>query len=89
MCRGAVYCLLADGAAELNHKGMRMSWRAGAEVFWEMWPKVKAALPDPDNRTDFTRRLLALFLDNDVDPCQMYGGDSEIDELMEELNPEI
>lgn len=65
-----------------------MSWRAGAELFWEMWPKVKVAIPDPEDRAEFARPLLELFLDNDVDPCSMQGGDPEIDRLMEELDAE-
>ncbi len=62
-----------------------MSWRVGAELFWEIWPKVKAAMPDTDDRLDFGRELVALFLHNDVDPCQMRGGDPDVDRLMDEL----
>ena len=35
-----------------------MSWRAGSKLFWEIWPAVKAAIPDPSLRTEFTRSLL-------------------------------
>ncbi len=62
-----------------------MSWREGAELFWEMWPKIRAAIPDPKRRIEFTRPLLKIFLDNDVDPGSIHcGGDPEIDQLMDE-----
>jgi hypothetical protein len=66
-----------------------MSWRAGAQLFWEMWPKIQAAIPDAEDRMEFARLLLALFLDYDVDPCSMRGGHPEIDQLMDELDPEV
>ena len=66
-----------------------MSWRTGADLFWDFWPKVKANITDDEHRTTFTRELLALFLDNDVDPCDIRGTDPEIDRLMDELDPEL
>ncbi len=65
-----------------------MSWRTGASLFWQIWPKIKAAIPDPEHRADFTRRMLSLFLDDDVDPGDLRGQDPEIDRLMDELDPE-
>ena len=44
-----------------------MSWRTGASLFWEIWPKIQASIPDPEHRADFTRKMLTLFLDDDVD----------------------
>jgi hypothetical protein len=66
-----------------------MSWRTGAGLFWEMWPKIKEALPDLENRTDFTRSQLKLFLDWDVDPGDLVGEDPEIDQLMKEIDPDL
>lgn len=66
-----------------------MSWRTGSSLFWDFWPKVKAGIPDGEHRAAFTRELAALFLDHDVDPCEMRGGDPEIDRIMDELDPEI
>ena len=64
-----------------------MSWRTGASIFWELWPKIKAALPEPEHRADFVRGQLRLFLDNDVDPCDLRGQDPKIDRLMDEIDP--
>ena len=66
-----------------------MSWRTGASLFWEFWPKVKAAMPDAEGRKYFARGLLNVFLDNDVDPGDLRGQDAEIDQLMDEINPEL
>ena len=37
----------------------------------------------------FTRDLVRVFLDHDVDPCDMRGGDPEIDRVMDEVDPEV
>jgi hypothetical protein len=66
-----------------------MSWRAGGKLFWDIWPQVREALPDREGRMDFARPLIELFLNNDVDPCEMRGGDPEVDELMDELDREV
>jgi hypothetical protein len=66
-----------------------MSWRAGTQLFWDFWPKVKAAIQDEEQRACFARGLLKLFLDNDIDPCDLQGKDPEIDRLMDEIDPEL
>jgi hypothetical protein len=66
-----------------------MSWRAGTSLFWDFWPKVKAAIPDEKHRADFTKGILNTFLDNDIDPSDLLGRDPEIDRLMDEINPEL
>jgi len=66
-----------------------MSWRTGASIFWELWPKVKAAIPNPEHRADFARGQLRLFLDYDVDPGDLRGTDPEVDRLMDEVDPEL
>ena len=66
-----------------------MSWRTGSRLFWDFWPKVKAGIPDEDHRATFARDLVNLFLDNDVDPCEMVGGDPEIDHIMAEIDLEL
>ncbi len=58
-------------------------------MFWELWPKIKAVLPEPELRADFARGQLRLFLDYDVDPCDLRGEDPEIDKLMDEIDPEL
>ena len=63
-----------------------MSWRAGTSLFWDFWPQVKSAMPDPEDRADFTRRLLQLFLDYDIDPCDLNGHDPEIDRLLDDID---
>ena len=64
-----------------------MSWHTGVSIFWELWPKVKAAIPNPEHRADFARGQLRLFLDYDVDHADLYGQDPEIDRLIEEIDP--
>ena len=46
-------------------------------------------MPDEEARAHFTRGLLKAFLDNDIDPCDLRGQDSEIDRLMDEIDPEL
>ena len=58
-------------------------------MFWELWPKIKAAIPQPEFRADFARGQLRLFLDNDVDPGDLRGQDPEIDRLMDEVDTEL
>ena len=57
-------------------------------MFWELLPKVRASIPDQEHRVAFTRGLLTLFLDNDVDPGDLRDRDPEIDQLMDEIDPE-
>jgi hypothetical protein len=66
-----------------------MSWRTGASLFWDFWPKIKAGIPDDEHRAAFARELVTLFLDNDVDPCDLRGEDPEIDRIMDEVDPEL
>ncbi len=65
-----------------------MSWRKGSEMFWEFWPTIQKAIPDPELRSEFTSELLALFLKNDTDPGDLLHRDDEIDRLMSEVDPE-
>lgn len=65
-----------------------MSWRDGGDLFWAIWPQVKSAVPDDDFGNDFVRSLMQVFLDFDMDPCEMEGTDPRIDRLMSELNEE-
>ncbi len=64
-----------------------MSWRAGTTLFWDFWPKIKAAMPDEEARGEFTRDLLKAFLDHDTDPGDLRGRDPEINRLMDEVDP--
>jgi hypothetical protein len=66
-----------------------MSWRTGADLFWDFWPKVKAGIRDDEHRAAFAGELVALFLDHDVDPLDLRGTDPEIDRIMDELDPEL
>ena len=66
-----------------------MSWRTGSSLFWDFWPKVKEGIPDPEHRAAFARDLVTLFLDHDVDPCEMRGADPEIDRVMDEVDSEV
>jgi len=46
-------------------------------------------MPEEDWRGEFTRSLLELFLDHDVDPGDLRGRDAEVDGLLEIVDPEV
>lgn len=48
-----------------------MSWRAGAELFAEVWPLIQARLRDRRVRREFTAGLLRLLVEHDVDPADV------------------
>ena len=54
-----------------------MSWRTGAELFSEIWPLIQSKVK-PEQREDFLQEIIAVFLDNDVDPYDL-----------EDLHPEV
>ena len=66
-----------------------MSWRTGSRIFWELWPKVEAAIPEAENRAAFTRDLLKFFMEHDVPPDDLRGQEEEIDRLMDEIDPKL
>ena len=66
-----------------------MSWRIGASLFWELWPKIEAGIPNPKQRAEFTRDLLRLLLKHDVAPDDLRGQEEEVDRLMDEIDPEL
>ena len=66
-----------------------MSWRTGAKLFWELWPKIEANIPDAKQRAEFTRAMLKLLLKHDVAADDLRGQEEEVDRLMDEVDPEL
>ena len=66
-----------------------MSWRTGAKLFWELWPKIEANIPDSKQRAEFTRDMLKLLLKHDVAADDLRGQEEEVDRLMDEVDPEL
>ena len=55
-----------------------MSWRSGSALFCDMRPAIQTHIPDRERRIDFTAQLLQLFVNDDMDPCDV-----------EELHPDV
>jgi hypothetical protein len=62
-----------------------MAWRAGAELFREIWPVLERYEPEGDFRRAFTVDLIELFLGCDVDPTDIKGLHPEVDAALEEF----
>jgi hypothetical protein len=62
-----------------------MAWRAGAELFADMWPLIVARVKPDDFRREFTERLLTHFLECDVDPTDLAGLHPEVDRALARL----
>ncbi|VTU00762.1 hypothetical protein BN873_30024 : Uncharacterized protein OS=Candidatus Competibacter denitrificans Run_A_D11 GN=BN873_30024 PE=4 SV=1: HEAT [Gemmataceae bacterium] len=55
-----------------------MAWRAGAELFADVWPLIQTRVREKRLRHEFTAALLQLFIDHDIDPHDVA-----------DLNPEV
>ena len=55
-----------------------MSWRAGSTLFLEIWPAIKKNIPNREERVEFTSKLLALFVEDDMDTYDIEDVDSDI-----------
>jgi hypothetical protein len=62
-----------------------MSWRAGAQLFREIWPLIQVHVPEDDFRAEFLRDLLGFFVDCDMDGADLRQVHPEIDRALEEL----
>lgn len=62
-----------------------MAWRTGAALFADMWPLISARVKPDDFRLEFTERLLAYFLECDVDPTDLAGLHPEVDQALARL----
>ena len=63
-----------------------MRWRAGAKLFREMWPLIKAHVPEDNFRAEFVRDLLSFFMDCDMDGTDLRRVHPEIDKALDELD---
>ncbi len=59
-----------------------MSWRSGTSLFLEVWPSIKKHIPDDDLRKDFSKELIQLFSNWDMDPMDLADTDPELDALI-------
>jgi hypothetical protein len=62
-----------------------MSWRAGADLFREIWPSLQRHIPDDDFRAEFVRDLIAFFQGCDMDGTDLRRFDPEIDKALDQL----
>jgi len=62
-----------------------MSWRAGATLFKDIWPFVQTRISEEKFRAEFTKGLLELFMECDVDGTELRHVDAEVDKALDEL----
>lgn len=62
-----------------------MSWRTGGGIFIRIWPIIKEEIGDKEERKQFTKDLLELFVKYDVDQYDLEGIDSELNNIIEEM----
>ena len=62
-----------------------MSWRSGADLFAAMWPLIREKIPDEEHRRDFTARLLAIMIEDDLDPYNVEDIDPEVHDILKTL----
>ncbi len=63
-----------------------MSWRAGAQLFRDIWPHVQNHVTDDEFRAEFLRDLLGFFMDCDMDGTDLRRIHPEIDRALDELD---
>jgi hypothetical protein len=51
-----------------------------------MWPLIEAKVKPPEFREEFVERILAYFLECDVDPTDLEGLHPEVDRALQKLN---
>jgi hypothetical protein len=66
-----------------------VSWRSGSSLFREMWPLPQARIPDARLRQEFLGRILALFLEWDVDPENLADLHTEVCQALADLGSEV
>ena len=59
-----------------------MSWRDGSRLFLKCWPHIRSHVTDATVRDDFTKRLVELFSDFDMDPHDLIDVDPELDAIL-------
>ena len=55
-----------------------MSWRTGSKLFIEIWPTIRANIPDRQRRIEFTGELLQVFAHNDIDVWDVEDVDPDV-----------
>jgi hypothetical protein len=66
-----------------------MSWLTGSRLFIEIWPLIRSNIRDPEERIEFTARLLRLFCDEDMDPWDVEDVHPEIRAAMRQAGIQI
>jgi hypothetical protein len=66
-----------------------MSWRTGSKLFIEMFPLVKANIPDREERVHFLRDLLQVLMKGDLDTFDVEDVHPEIRAAMRAIGAEI
>jgi hypothetical protein len=64
---------------------MTMSWRAGSNLFRDMFPLIKRHVPEEEFRAEFVRDLIDFFQQCDMDATDLRRIDPEIEKALDEL----
>jgi hypothetical protein len=66
-----------------------MSWRAGSNLFIEMWPLIQRNIPDREHRIDFSAYLLERMVGDDMDPSDIEDIHPDVRAAMRQVGIEI
>ncbi len=66
-----------------------MSWRAGAELFADVWPLIQARVRNKRQRQEITVGLLRLLLEQDIDPADVADVHPEVRAALAALGAEV
>ena len=66
-----------------------MSWRTGSKLFLEIWPVIKANIPDREERIEFTAALIQVFVQEDMDTWEIEDVDLDIRKAIVQAGYEI
>jgi hypothetical protein len=70
----------------LHRRRTPLSWRAGAELFRDIWPLIQTHVPDDEFRAELLRDLLEYFMDCDMDGVDLRRVHPEIDRALDLLD---
>ncbi|MDY3563570.1 hypothetical protein R5W23_005184 [Gemmata sp. JC673] len=66
-----------------------MSWRAGAELFADVWPLIQARVRNKRQRQEVTAGLLRLLVEHDVDPSDVADIHPEVRAALAAIGAEV
>lgn len=66
-----------------------MSWRAGAELFADVWPLIRTRVRNKRQRQEITAGLLRLLVEHDVDPSDVADIHPEVRAALAAIGVEV